>query len=104
VPVDAVVVDLHDVRALELGDGHGLALEPAPRAGRGEVVRAHQLERDATSQRGVEGRPDGAHTTPCQLALQGVLPPYGSPFHGLPARVAERRNHGQSTMPAAPER
>ena len=96
------------MRALELGDGHRLPLEAAACAGGGEVVGAHLLERHAASQGGVEGRPDGAHTPPRQLALQGVFPPIVRPSMDL-GSVAEERNQGQSATvrprrPAAPGR
>src|SRR5262249_31769039 len=58
---DAVVQDLDDVGALDLGGGGGLAGEALDGGGVGGKLLAHELDDDVGAEGEVPGDPDGAH-------------------------------------------
>ena len=67
----AAVVDRHDVRVIELGDGVCLPFEPTHEGRVRAQVGAEQFQRDVPGQPGMTGEVDDAHSTGAQLALNG---------------------------------
>ncbi len=64
----ADLVDRHDVRVVELGDGLGLILKSQQLGFRGENARLDQLEGDRPIERDLAGFQDNAHSPSPQLA------------------------------------
>ncbi len=82
----AVVEDLNDVRALDLGCGGGLAAEAGDGRGRLDELGRHELDGDLGVERGVLGRPNAAHAA----LLQEAREPNGR-RHLEPGRERHRR-------------
>ncbi|AUX36029.1 uncharacterized protein SOCE836_082330 [Sorangium cellulosum] len=76
VVVDAVVLDIDHVRALQARGDPGFALEAGQERGRRRKRRCHELDRDGRSQVDVTRRPHRAHPAGRERSLKTVLPTY----------------------------
>ena len=92
---DAVVVDLHHVRALDLGRRHRLAAEPGHSGGVVDNRGRHELHGDLGVEGQVIGDPDAPHAAPTELAHE--LDVLGDESAGLERhgpRVSQARASG----------
>src|SRR5262249_29174946 len=71
--VDAVVLDLHDVWALEVGGRACLALEARAELGRARERRIHELHGDGMAKVKVTRYPDRPHATAGERLLEAEL-------------------------------
>ena len=67
---DAVIEDLHDVRAAELRRGLGLALEAGLRLGKLGDLALDELDRAGDVEREVRREPDRAHAALAELSIE----------------------------------
>ncbi|MFT3772234.1 MAG: hypothetical protein QM820_43080 [Minicystis sp.] len=73
VPVDAVIEDLHHVRATQLGGGTGFPGKASAGIGGLGERGAHELDGHVLVEREVVGDPDRAHPSGRELAQKPVL-------------------------------
>ena len=78
--VRPALVDLDQVRVVELAGDPGLVLEAPPRGARGRQVPGEHLERHVAAEVALPSEVDGAHATAPQLANDGVLADLGARF------------------------